>query len=82
MSNVRFEYSDGDDEVVEIDDAAVNDAAVDAAEADGAADDNPADNDALLSRLRVIEDQPLESRAQAFTQLHDQLQSRLEGHDA
>jgi hypothetical protein len=87
MSNVRFEYSDGDDEVVEIDDAAVNDAAVGAAEADGAAvddaaDDNPADNDALLSRLRVIEDQPLESRAQAFTQLHDQLQSRLEGHDA
>lgn len=77
MSNVRFEYSDGDDEVVEIDDAAMDDAAV-----DDAADDNPADTDALLSRLRVIEDQPLESRAQAFTQLHDQLQSRLEGHDA
>ena len=35
--------------------------------------------DALLSRLRVIEDQPLESRAAAFTQLHDELQHRLEG---
>jgi hypothetical protein len=38
--------------------------------------------DALLSRLRVIEDQPLESRAAAFTQLHDELQSRLEGGDS
>jgi hypothetical protein len=37
--------------------------------------------DALLSRLRVIEDQPLESRAAAFTQLHEQLQARLEGGD-
>ncbi|MCU1579220.1 MAG: hypothetical protein JWP19_1424 [Rhodoglobus sp.] len=38
--------------------------------------------DALLSRLRVIEDQPLESRASAFTQLHDELQHRLEGGDS
>ncbi|MCU1440249.1 MAG: hypothetical protein JWP85_1246 [Rhodoglobus sp.] len=38
--------------------------------------------DALLSRLRVIEDQPLESRAAAFTQLHEQLQARLEGGDS
>jgi hypothetical protein len=38
--------------------------------------------DALLSRLRVIEDQPLESRAAAFTQLHDELQHRLEGGDS
>ena len=36
----------------------------------------------LLSRLRVIEDQPLESRAAAFVQLHDRLQRRLEGGDA
>lgn len=35
--------------------------------------------DALLSRLRVIEDQPLEARAAAFVQVHDELQSRLEG---
>jgi len=38
--------------------------------------------DALLSRLRVIEDQPLESRAAEFTQLHDELQHRLEGGDS
>ena len=41
-----------------------------------------AETDALLSRLRVIEDQPLETRAAAFTQLHDELQSRLEGGDS
>ena len=33
----------------------------------------------LLSRLRVIEDQPLEARAAAFVQIHDRLQSTLEG---
>ena len=38
--------------------------------------------DALLSRLRVIEDQPLESRAAAFAQLHDELQARLHGGDS
>lgn len=41
-----------------------------------------ADTDALLSRLRVIEDQPLDTRATAYAQLHDQLQARLEGGDA
>lgn len=41
-----------------------------------------AETDALLSRLRLIEDQPLESRAAAFAQLHDELQSRLEGGDS
>ncbi|HMM83590.1 MAG TPA: hypothetical protein PJ998_10495 [Terrimesophilobacter sp.] len=40
-----------------------------------------ADVDALLSRLRVIEDQPLEKRAEAFTQLHDELRRALEGSD-
>jgi len=40
------------------------------------------ETDALLSRLLVIEDQPLESRAEAFTQLHDELQHRLEGGDS
>ncbi len=39
------------------------------------------ETDALLSRLRVIEDQPLDSRAQAFSQLYDELQARLEGGD-
>ena len=33
------------------------------------------DTSALLSRLRLIEDQPLESRAAAFAQVYDQLQS-------
>jgi len=36
---------------------------------------------ALLSRLRLIEDQPLEARAAAFAQVHDELQSVLEGGD-
>jgi hypothetical protein len=38
--------------------------------------------DALLSRLRVIEDQPLESRAAAFASINDELQARLESGDA
>ncbi len=37
---------------------------------------------ALLSRLRVIEDQPLADRAAALTQLHDELRARLESGDA
>jgi hypothetical protein len=39
------------------------------------------DEDGLVSRLRVIEDQPLESRAAAFAQIHEELQSRLESGD-
>ncbi len=42
---------------------------------------DPAEQDSLLSRLRVIEDQPLETRAAAFTQVHEELQARLEGGD-
>ena len=38
--------------------------------------------DGLVSQLRVIEDQPLDSRAAAFTQLHDRLQATLEGGDS
>jgi hypothetical protein len=38
-------------------------------------------DDGLLPRLTVIEDQPLEARAAAYVQLHDQLQARLEGGD-
>lgn len=37
------------------------------------------DASALLPRLRVIEDQPLASRAAAFVQIHDRLQATLEG---
>ncbi|CAN5222139.1 hypothetical protein BH11ACT2_BH11ACT2_17490 [soil metagenome] len=45
-------------------------------------DDFQNDSDALVTRLRVIEDQPLESRAAAFGQLHDELQATLEGGDS
>ena len=38
-------------------------------------------DDALVSRLTVIEDQPLVARAAAYAQLHDELQGRLEGGD-
>ena len=40
------------------------------------------ETDALLSRLRLIEDQPLETRAEAFVQIHDRLRSTLEGADS
>ncbi|MGO4690204.1 hypothetical protein [Glaciibacter sp. 2TAF33] len=40
-----------------------------------------ADDDGLVSRLAVIEEQPLESRAAAYAQLHDQLQAQLGGGD-
>lgn len=40
------------------------------------------ENDALLSRLRLIEDQPLETRSAAFAQINDELQAKLEGGDA
>ena len=39
------------------------------------------ESDALLSRLRVIEGQPLDQRAVAFVQLHDELRQALEGAD-
>jgi hypothetical protein len=44
--------------------------------------DRDGDTDALLSRLRLIEDQPLDARAAAFTQVHDELRAALEGGDS
>ena len=44
--------------------------------------DRDDETDALLSRLRLIEDQPLEARAAAFTQVHDELRAALEGGDS
>ncbi|MGK2938215.1 MAG: hypothetical protein ACSLFR_10500 [Solirubrobacteraceae bacterium] len=44
--------------------------------------DDDVETDALLPRLRLIEDQPLESRAAAYAQLHDELQHILEGGDS
>lgn len=46
---------------------------------DAVSDEEPS---ALLSRLRVIEDQPLETRAEALAQLHDELRAQLESGDA
>ena len=45
-------------------------------------DGQDGDTDALLSRLNLIEDQPLEERAVSFAQVHDQLQAILEGGDS
>jgi len=44
---------------------------------------NPADADAteLGSRFTVIEELPLEGRAEAFVHVHDELLARLEGAD-
>lgn len=47
---------------------------------EGTSDD--AEVNALLPRLRLIEDQPLETRAAAFAQVHQELQSRLESGDS
>ncbi|MFT4233650.1 MAG: hypothetical protein QM607_01375 [Microbacterium sp.] len=35
-------------------------------------------DDELVSRLRVIEEQPLAARAEAYAALHDELAARLE----
>jgi hypothetical protein len=48
----------------------------------GTTDDGGGAVDGLVSQLRVIEDQPLDSRAAAFAQLHDKLQRTLEGGDS
>ncbi len=50
--------------------------------ADAAESADHPDADALVSRLRVIEDQPLEERAAAFAHLHDELLRALEGSDS
>jgi hypothetical protein len=43
--------------------------------------DEADDADAIRERLSQIEAQPLEERADAFAQVHSQLQSLLEGND-
>lgn len=47
---------------------------------DGA--DDAATTDGLLSQLEVIEEQPLDARAESYAQLHEELSARLEGADA
>jgi hypothetical protein len=39
-------------------------------------------DDALVSRLKVIEDQALDTRAEAYGQLHEELRRRLEDGDS
>ena len=38
-------------------------------------------DEALVSRLAAIEGRPLEDRASAYVQVHDELRERLEGGD-
>ncbi len=45
------------------------------------AEHDDSDAQALLSRVRLIEQQPLEQRAEAFARVHEELQSALEGAD-
>lgn len=39
-------------------------------------------DNALVPRLRVIEEQPLDQRATAYAHIHDDLKARLEGGDS
>ena len=41
-------------------------------------DDASVEGSELISRLRIIEGQPLSSRAEAYAALHDELARRLE----
>ena len=54
----------------------------DTAEAADTAGDRDSEPSALVTRLRVIEDQPLETRAEALAQIHDELRAMLEAGDA
>ncbi|MEA9984704.1 MULTISPECIES: hypothetical protein [Subtercola] len=49
-------------------------------EGSAAPTDYPRDG-GLVTRLRVIEDQPLDTRAGAYVQVYDELRVRLEGGD-
>ncbi|GAA1446311.1 hypothetical protein [Leifsonia poae] len=44
-------------------------------------DDKQDVDDALVPRLKLIEDQPLATRAEAYAQMHDELRDVLEGGD-
>lgn len=39
------------------------------------------EGNALVSRLRLIEDQPIDRRAESFAQIHDELQAALDNGD-
>jgi hypothetical protein len=48
----------------------------------GATEVDGLDTHSLISRLSAIESRPLEQRAAALAELHDELRARLEGGDA
>jgi hypothetical protein len=48
-------------------------------ERDGAGGTDSSTDDALLSRLRLIEERPLDERADAYTRIHGELVDALEG---
>ncbi|HEY0248219.1 MAG TPA: hypothetical protein VGC45_08145 [Gryllotalpicola sp.] len=48
---------------------------------DDARKDEQPQGDALLSRLRLIEDQPLETRAEAYAHVHGELRDALDAAD-
>ena len=52
-----------------------------AGEPDASESASPEVDEALLSRLTLIEERPLADRAAAFRQLHDELRSELEATD-
>jgi len=60
----------------------MDDATMDDQDATAPATRSDEEPSALLSRLRVIEDQPLETRAESLAQLHDELRTQLEAGDA
>ena len=43
--------------------------------------DEETHGDALLSRLKLIEDQPLETRAEAYAHVHGELREALDAAD-
>lgn len=72
-----------DEETVDDETERALDADADAVDVEARADaERDDETDALLSRLRLIEDQPLDARAAAFTQVHDELRAALEGGDS
>ncbi|MGO1769436.1 MAG: hypothetical protein ACTHZX_05750 [Microbacterium sp.] len=44
----------------------------------GSEDDETDRGDGLMSRVRIVEEQPLAQRAEAYAALHDELARRLE----
>ncbi|MFZ4895076.1 hypothetical protein ACL9RL_11540 [Plantibacter sp. Mn2098] len=50
--------------------------------ADGEDAGRDVSNEALVSRVQLIDDQALEQRAEAYVQVYEELRTRLEGSDS